>query len=269
MSLESGRLQHRIATIFAIREFGNNEKERVLYVTVAAFFTVPHPIYIRELRMSLSVFLEEKSIFTSRIWSLQEYSFASLSTGRISMWPTSGLETQIEAVASETQTIGDLLMLRLSSGSVMSRFGGYRDGARGLLRHADTALSRDPEWRKFKFVSSAEAGISAFTFGVLQGKFKASGGLTAFGLPVDLLSGLGLHIFGLFNFAQPYAHHLHAVGDGALASFFTTTGYRVGERWASSGSLTKGMAGMLGDAKAPAGGSTIADKELASLVRAE
>ena len=71
-------------------------------------------------------------------------------------------------------------MLRLSSGSVMSRFGGYREGARGLLRRADSVLSKE-----LKTVRASEIALSSFTFGVLQGKFKASGGLTAFGLPVD------------------------------------------------------------------------------------
>ena len=156
-------------------------------------------------------------------------------------------------------------MLRLSSGSVVSRFGGYRDGARSLLRHADSVLSKE-----LKIVRGVEVGISSFTFGVLQGKFKASGGLTAFGLPVDLLAGAGFHVLGLFGFARPYAHHLHAFGDGALASFFTTTGYRVGERWATGGGLISAVhGGVFGDAKAPAGGGSIGDKELASLVRAE
>ena len=154
-------------------------------------------------------------------------------------------------------------MLRLTSGSVMSRFGGGGFGARGLLRRADSLLAKE-----LKSVRSSEIALSSFTFGVLQGRFKAQGGLTVFALPVDLLSGAAFHILGLFRFAQPYSHHLHAFGDGALASFFTTTGYRVGERWAAGGSLIKGMSGMFGDAKEPAGGSSIADKELAGLVRA-
>jgi hypothetical protein len=147
----------------------------------------------------------------------------------------------------------------------MSQFGGYREGARGLLRHADSLLSRE-----LKIVRVSEIALSSFTFGVLQGKFKASGGLTAFGLPVDLLAGAGFHVLGLFGFARPYAHHLHAFGDGALASFFTTTGYRIGDRWAAGGGLISAVhGGVFGDAKAPAGGGSIGDKELASLVRAE
>ena len=76
-----------------------------------------------------------------------------------------------------------------------------------------------------------------------------------------------MHILGLFPFAKPYAHHLHAFGDGALASFFTTTGYRVGERWARGGGLRAGLSGIFGDDKPVAGGASIADKELASLVK--
>lgn len=153
-------------------------------------------------------------------------------------------------------------MLTLSSGSIMSRFGGYGAGARGLLRRADSLLTKE-----LKSVRSSEIALSSFTFGVLQGRFKAQGGLTVFALPVDLLAGAAFHIFGLFPFAKNYSHHLHAFGDGALASFFTTTGYRVGERWQAGGSLMKGMSGMFGDAKEPAGGASIADKELAGLVR--
>jgi hypothetical protein len=154
-------------------------------------------------------------------------------------------------------------MLRLTSGSVMSRLGGGF-GARGLLGSADRFLSRE-----LKSVRTADVALSSFAFGVIQGRFKSQGGLTLLGLPVDLLAGATFHVMGLFDFSRPYAHHLHAFGDGALASFFTTTGYRVGERWSQGGSLMHGLSGMFGDAKEPAGGSAIADKELASLVRAE
>jgi hypothetical protein len=145
----------------------------------------------------------------------------------------------------------------------MSRLGGHGFQARSLLHRADGYLHRE-----HKIVRTGEISLSSFTFGLLQGKFKSHGGCTLLALPVDLLAGATFHVLGLFGFARPYAHHLHAFGDGALASFFTTTGYRVGERWAEGGSLMKGMSGMFGDSKEPAGGSTIADKELASLVRA-
>jgi hypothetical protein len=117
---------------------------------------------------------------------------------------------------------------------------------------------------------TVEVSASAFAFGLIQGKFASQGGKTALHLPVDLLAGAGFHLFGLLPFMRGYAHHLHALGDGAMASFFTTTGYRVGERWARGGSFRSGIAGVFGDsAGAPtSGGSSIADKELESLVRA-
>jgi hypothetical protein len=109
--------------------------------------------------------------------------------------------------------------------------------------------------------------MAAFVFGTLQGKFKERGGLTLL-LPVDLVAGATFHIFALFS--HDYASHLQALGDGALASFFCTTGYRVGERWGRTGSLRSGLSGVFGDSeKLVAGGASIADKELASLVRAE
>ena len=157
-------------------------------------------------------------------------------------------------------------MLRLTSSGIMSRLGGGGLSARGLLHRADGLLTRE-----LRSVRSSEIALSAFTFGALQGRFKAQGGLTVFALPVDLLAGATFHVLGLLGFAKHYSHHLHAFGDGALASFFTTTGYRVGERMASGAGLVRSMGGMFGDvgaAREPAGGSTIADQELANLVQA-
>jgi hypothetical protein len=154
-----------------------------------------------------------------------------------------------------------MLLTRSAIDSRLSRFG---SGARSLLSGTDRALRTE-----MKGVRTSEIAMSSFVFGTLQGRFKARGGLTLMGLPVDLLAGATFHILGLFPFAKPYSHHLCAVADGALASFFTTTGYRVGERWAAGGTLRSGLSGLLGDSEKPiSGGSTIADKELASLVRA-
>jgi hypothetical protein len=146
----------------------------------------------------------------------------------------------------------------------MGRVAGYREGARGLLRGTDATLRKD-----LRIVRTGEVVLSSFTFGVLQGKYKDKGGLVAYGLPVDLLAGAAFHVIGLIPFAKPYAHHLAALGDGALASFFTTTGYRVGERWSKGGSISSGIAGLFGDAAPVSGGSSIADRELASLTRAD
>ena len=155
------------------------------------------------------------------------------------------------------------MALMLTRDSIMRRMGGFENPARSLMHRSAHLLHKE-----MAAVRSSEIALSSFTFGVLQGRFKDKGGLVLFALPVDLLAGATFHIFALFS--HDYAHHLHAFGDGALASFFTTTGYRVGERWGRSGSLRAGIGGIFGDADKPvAGGASLADKELSSLVRAD
>jgi hypothetical protein len=158
------------------------------------------------------------------------------------------------------------MALMLTRHGLMDRLHGHRSHARNLLGSVDSHLRKD-----LRIARTAEVVLSSFSFGVLQGKYKDKGGLVAWGLPIDLLAGGAFHLIGLMPFARHYSHHLASLGDGALASFFTTTGYRVGERWTKGGSLSSGIAGIFGDsAAAPVtGGSSIADKELASLVRAE
>lgn len=156
------------------------------------------------------------------------------------------------------------MSLMLTRSHLMERHSGIGHSARGLLRGADSLLRKESRLQR-----SGEIVLSGFVFGMLQGKFKDQGGLVAKGLPVDLLAGAVFHILGIVPFFRSYAHHFSALGDGALASFFTTAGYRVGERWAKGGSLTSGIAGMFGDsASAPvSGGASISDRELANLVR--
>lgn len=158
------------------------------------------------------------------------------------------------------------MALMLTRHGLMQRLGHHRTHARHLLHSADSHLRKD-----LRLVRTGEVVLSSFGFGVLQGKYKDKGGLVLWGLPVDLLAGAAFHLIGLIPFARHYGHHLANLGDGALASFFTTTGYRVGERWTKGGSLSSGIAGIFGDAaKEPVtGGGSIADRELASLVRAE
>jgi len=157
------------------------------------------------------------------------------------------------------------MALMLTRHGLMEKLNHHRHHARHLLHSADSHLRKD-----LRLVRSGEVVLSSFTFGVLQGKYKEKGGLVLWGLPVDLLAGAAFHLVGLIPFARQYQHHLANLGDGALASFFTTTGYRVGERWTKGGSLSSGISGIFGDsAKEPVtGGASIADKELASLVRA-
>jgi len=157
------------------------------------------------------------------------------------------------------------MALTLTRDNVLSRIGGYRAGASHLISGAGAMLRRE-----IKAVRTAEIALSSFAFGVIQGKFQKQGGLTLAGLPVDLLSGAAFHVVALFGFARPWSHHLHAFGDGALATYLATTGYRVGERWGGGVGLVSSIKGaFVGEDKPVSGGASIADDELRNLVRGE
>lgn len=71
---------------------------------------------------------------------------------------------------------------------------------------------------------TAEVGGAAFGMGVVKGRF---GNIEVVGVPIDLVAASGLHLLGFFG-GDRYADHLHALGDGALASYLTTLGTGVG-----------------------------------------
>jgi hypothetical protein len=128
---------------------------------------------------------------------------------------------------------------------------------------------------EIKLVSHAEIGLSAFAFGVIQGRYQKQGGAVFWGLPVDLLSGAALHLLALLGVARPYKHHLQSIGTGAIATYLATTGYRVGERWGAGGKFLSAVQGaFVGSDKPVSGGSSLAgesaaDQELKKLVQGE
>ena len=160
------------------------------------------------------------------------------------------------------------MALTLTRDNVLARYGGFHSGASSLIHGAGSMLRHELN----PAVRTGAISLSAFTFGVLQGKYQRQGGLTLAGLPVDMLSGAAFHLAALFGFARDYAPLLHALGDGALATFLATTGYRVGERWGSGskGFIPAMMGAFVGESDKPvSGGSSIADNELKNLVRGE
>jgi hypothetical protein len=130
--------------------------------------------------------------------------------------------------------------------------------AKSALAKADQAVDA--------LVRTSEVSLAAFGFGVLRGRFADQGGVTLLGVPVDLLSGVGFHILGLAGVGGAKAHHLHAFGDGALAAYFASLGTRVGVGWAKGGGA--GISGLLDAAAGRTGGASLADEELARMVRA-
>jgi len=161
------------------------------------------------------------------------------------------------------------MALTLTRYNVLARsgFGGFRSGAGSMIRSASSMLKHELN----PAVRTGAIALSAFSFGVIQGKYQKQGGLTVVGLPVGLLSGATFHVVALFGFARNYAPLLHALGDGALATFLSTTGYRVGERWGggTKGFLSAVHGAIMGEEKPVSGGSSLADAELKNLVRGE
>lgn len=156
------------------------------------------------------------------------------------------------------------MALTLSSGNLMSRFGGYRPAASSLIRSAGAALRHELN----PAVRTGVVSLSAFSFGVLQGKYQKVGGATWGSIPIDLLSGAVFHTAALFGFARNYAPLLQALGDGAIATFLTITGYKVGQRMGEGSNLLTSMKGaFVGEDKPVSGGSSMADAELSKLAR--
>lgn len=156
------------------------------------------------------------------------------------------------------------MALTLRSNDIMSRFGGYRTGATSLIRSAGAALRHDLH----PGVRTGVVSLSAFGFGVIQGKYQKVGGATWGNLPIDLLSGVAFHTAALFGFARNYAPLLQALGDGALATFLTISGYKVGQRWGEGQSLLTSVKGaFVGEDKPVSGGASMADAELSKLAR--
>lgn len=84
-------------------------------------------------------------------------------------------------------------------------------------------------------VHTAEVGATAFAFGVLQGK---TGGIEVVGVPLELGTGVGLHLMGYLGLGGKMSDHLHGIADGALAAYLTTIGRAVGAEWKKKGSGT-------------------------------
>jgi hypothetical protein len=156
------------------------------------------------------------------------------------------------------------MALTLTHDNVLARFGGYRSGASSLIHGASSALKHELH----PAVRTGAISLSSFAFGVIQGKWYKTQGLSLGGVPIDMLSAAAFHTVALFGFAKSYSPLLQALGDGALAAFLSATGSRVGSRWADGAKFIPTMLGaFVGEDKPVSGGSSIADEELRKLAR--
>lgn len=131
--------------------------------------------------------------------------------------------------------------------------------ARAALAKADEAVST--------VITTSEVSAASFLFGLAQGKY---GGIAIVGVPVDLLAGLALHIAAFAGIGGKNSSHLHAFGDGALASFFGGLGRQVGRSIQTPEDRARiaqsGVSGALDGGTT--GGASLADEELARMVAA-
>lgn len=140
-----------------------------------------------------------------------------------------------------------------------------RERARGLM---SGAVRNVKETGVETAIRTSLVSMTSFGFGVLQGRFADKGGASLFGLPAELLVGVTFHALALFGLGGSGAKYLHSFGDGAMAAFFNTAGYRVGDNWRKKGGS---ISGLFGDSapKGITGGSSIADSVMADLAMAD
>jgi hypothetical protein len=120
-------------------------------------------------------------------------------------------------------------------------------------------------------IETSEIGFTVFAFGLAQGKY---GGVAYRNVPIDLLAGVALHIGALFPQVKGFAPHMHAVANGALASFLGGVGRQVGrglQTDADRERIIKNGGAFLPSRAATmglSGGASLADEELSRMVAA-
>ena len=79
-------------------------------------------------------------------------------------------------------------------------------------------------------VRTVEVQGSAFVFGAIQGAWydprstDDKQGAHFFGLPVEAVAGVGLHMFALLGVGGKFSSHLANFADGALAAYVSNLG---------------------------------------------
>lgn len=76
-------------------------------------------------------------------------------------------------------------------------------------------------------VQSAEISATAFSLGVINGYWSQP---EVVGVPVAGLLAGGLHVVGFLLDEKQGAQHVHNLGDGCLATYFTTLGVGIGAK---------------------------------------
>lgn len=88
------------------------------------------------------------------------------------------------------------------------------------------AIKEQAEEKVMVVVQTFEIQTGAFAFGVVNGRWNRP---EVIGIPVDALTGIGLHVAG-FLVDSNAGKHMHNLGDGALASYTSGLGTGIGAK---------------------------------------
>lgn len=151
--------------------------------------------------------------------------------------------------------------LRITSAHLMRAAGAARQMQGRMER-----VSKKAETAIESGVRAVVVGGTAFGLGVVAGRY---GGVKVVGVPLELGVAVLSHLAGFSGIGGQNARHLHAVGDGALASYLTTTGRGVGIKMAAKSEGSKAVADRIAGElnSADLGAARLSDEELAKLAK--
>jgi hypothetical protein len=121
-----------------------------------------------------------------------------------------------------------------------------------------------------EMIAALEVSASSFAFGFARGYFAKPGqDVAIMGIPIDLAGGLLGHVAALFGDLGHYKRDAHNMANGALASYTTTLGLKLGVEQAQkhppSGVLAQGYGGFTGYVGA---GGPVTDDDVSRMVLA-
>lgn len=120
-------------------------------------------------------------------------------------------------MAGKSITKGDIIKMQKRITSLQSRAKNAMAQAEGIMESV---------------VTTVEVGSSAFALGVVHGRY---GPRDIMGIPLDLATAVGLHGLALLGVGGEMKTHMHAFGNGALASYLNTVGRGLGVSMAREG----------------------------------
>lgn len=150
----------------------------------------------------------------------------------------------------------------------------WKSRAERLMARAKNITEKSEE-TVGQVIRTAEVGGAAFAAGVLKGRY---GTVEVAGVPADLGAAVALHGIGFLGGGK-YKEHLHAFGDGVLASYLTALGAGIGDRMsresaaaaaraAQGGALPAGAPAAAAGHELASGGDRVSDQELRVLQQA-